>query len=323
LKPFLLRLLAFAVLFLVVVNPLLNLLFDRVLMRDTLLRRSFREFSAIDTLDVLVLGDSHSMVGVDARLMPMAYNYSSDGESYLQTWYKASRILGGGGPAVRMLVIPLDLHSFSSFRTERIDDPLFWSRYVDYTDLVRRLGLCEGLRMFAESWFFPYAGWLRSSGSPFEFVTGARHVQDLSSGFRPTHSQFGDLTPEKMYSDARKKAVRHFEGADPMDERLIGCFRDILDLCSGSGVAVAVVSYPVTDLYEECAEGFLERGRLVEAASVIAAAYPDVHLLDYSGLYGDDYLFFSDCDHLNEEGARDFTGRLSADLEAISGAGLR
>jgi hypothetical protein len=321
-KYFLLRLLAFALLYVCAVNPLMNMCFDRIVMRDTLLRRTTREFDRADSLDVLILGDSHTMNSVDARLIPGAYNYSSNGESYLQTWYKLSWIIDRGEPVVQAVVLPLDLHSFSSFRTGRIEDPLYWQRYIDWIDLTQRLGLAQGLRFCVESFLFPWAGCMAPSDIEFDVLAGRRPVQDLSMGFRPVSDvRFSESVEEERAADARKRAVRHFEGSDPLDGRLLHCFSDILDLCSDSGVTVIVVSYPVTEEYEVAAAGYVTRNELMAEFRKAAGDYTDVHYLDYSMIFGDEDENFRNSDHLNAQGAEIFTRRLAADLEPLTSSG--
>ncbi len=317
-KVFLIRLCVFIMVYLFVINPLLGLYFDKIVMKDSLLRRADEQFSDLDILDVLVLGDSRSMVAVDPDLIPMSFNFSTNGESYLQTYYKVSTILDRNELGVEVIVIPLDLHSFSSFRTERINDPLYWRRYIDFLDLSRRLGLLKSLDVLVDSWFFPYSGYLMPTGVNFEFLIGNRTMQDLNLGFRPLQQHFGSLPGEERNSVARSMVRRQLEGNDPLDERLLLCFGDIVDLCSKTGVEVVVVSYPITEEYLSIAESTVTRQDIILASAGVLEEYGNVHLLDYSRLFSGATEYFSDSNHLNEEGARLLTLRLAEDLDELS-----
>lgn len=316
-KTFLIRLCVFIMVYLFGVNPLLGLYFDRIVMKDSLLRRADEQFMSLDSLDVLILGDSHSMVAVDPRLIPMSFNFSTNGESYLQTYYKVSRILDRNELGVDVIVIPLDLHSFSSFRTERIRDPLYWRRYIDFFDLSRRLGLLTSFDVLVDSWFFPYSGYLMPTGVNFEFFTGNRTMQDLNLGFRPLNQHFGALASDERNSVAQSMVRRQLEGNDPLDERLLLCFRDIIDLCSNTGIEVIVISYPITEEYLTIAENTVTRGDIIFAVGTVLAGHGNAHFLDYSRLFSGAPEYFNDSNHLNEEGARLLTLMLAEDLDEL------
>jgi hypothetical protein len=316
-KVFLIRLCVFIMVYLFVINPLLGLYFDRIVMKDSLLRRADEQFSNLDSLHVLILGDSRSMVAVNPLLIPMSFNFSTNGESYLQTYYKVVRILDRNELGVDVIVIPLDLHSFSSFRTERINDPLYWRRYIDFFDLSRRLGPLTSLDVLVDSWFFPYSGYLKPTGVNFEFLTGNRTMQDLNLGFRPLRQHFGSLSSDERNSDAQSMVRRQLEGNDPLDERLLLCFRDIIDLCSNTGVEVVIVSYPITYEYLSVAESTVTRDDIVLATAAVLEEYGNAHFLDYSRLFNSAPEYFNDSNHLNEEGARLLTLRLAEDLEEL------
>ncbi len=316
-KTFLIRLCVFIMVYLFVVNPLLGLYFDKIVMKDSLLRRSHEQFMNLDTLDVLILGDSHSMVAVDPLLIPMAFNFSTNSESYLQTYYKAVWVLDRNELGVEVVIVPLDLHSFSSFRTERINDPLYWRRYIDFFDLSRRLGPLTSLNVLVDSWFFPYSGYLMLTGANFEFLTGNRIKQEVVLGFRPVHQHFGSLASDERNSITQSRVQRHLEGFDPLDERLLRCFGDLIDLCSKTGVEVVAVSYPITDEYLSVAESTVTRQDIVLAIAGDLEEYENIHFLDYSRLFSSTPEYFNDSDHLNEEGARLLTLRLAEDLDEL------
>ena len=93
-----------------------------------------------DGIEVLFLGDSHFKLSIGAS---SAYNNPQkkvfdllvNGANYIQSYYLLKRhidIL----PNLRAIVLPLDLHSFSSFRSHRIEFRYFFDAYMDYAELT-------------------------------------------------------------------------------------------------------------------------------------------------------------------------------------------
>ena len=62
-------------------------------------------------LKTLVLGDSHSKWGVDARLLDAAFNEALPGQSYMQAYYLLRSQVERGLIDPKFLIIGVDLHS--------------------------------------------------------------------------------------------------------------------------------------------------------------------------------------------------------------------
>ena len=69
--------------------------------------------------EILILGDSHGVCALDPGIIGRAVNFSSPGESYLHNYYKLRWFLKQEH-SLKAILLPLDLHSFSDFRKDRI-----------------------------------------------------------------------------------------------------------------------------------------------------------------------------------------------------------
>jgi hypothetical protein len=316
---FLLRLGLFLAGFFVVLDPVLCRYFDRVALRDSLLRRADRQFAAVDSLEVLVLGDSHPQKAVDPRHLEGAFNFATSGESYLQTYWKASELLRGNPLGVEVVLLPVDMHSFSSFRTERIVAPLYWRRYIGPGELFGRLGPKAALLRTVDCWIAPYKGRLDLSELSLDMLLGRRGERPLVRGYRPAPADSMPDTERGVRRMARERCRLHFGGDNPLDRRLLKAFRDVVRLCREEGVEVVLVSYPVSREYLEVAQRSVSRGELAGAVDSVLAGCGPVRWLDYTGLFRGRREYFSDTDHLSVSGAEALTGRLGADLEGVPG----
>ena len=75
-------------------------------------------YKAEKKIKVLAMGDSHVATGFDPRVFKNAFNFSLYGENYIYNYYKLKYILQRN-PQIRVIILPIDLHSFSSWRADR------------------------------------------------------------------------------------------------------------------------------------------------------------------------------------------------------------
>ncbi len=314
---FLIRIAVFLIVYFFVINPFLFSYFDNIVMKNSLIRRAHRQFDNLDSLNVLILGDSHSQAAVNPDFIPDAFNFSADGESYIQTLYKSVSILEPNELGVDVVIVPLDLHSFSSFRTERVNDPLYWRIYMDFGDLAGRVGFLTTFSIFVDSWIIPYVGNLQLAGLDLDKLTGNQSMQKLFLGFQPMNYSFGAISHTEREAYAQRIVAHHFEGSQALDERLLFSLLDIVDFCLSNDIEVVLISYPVSDEYLKQAECIISREEMVYSINN-RLNENDVHYLDYSRLFSGSSKFFADSDHLNTMGARVLTCRLADDLERLN-----
>jgi len=261
---------------------------------------------------VLILGDSRADFAIDPERIGRAVNFSSHGESYIQNYYKLRYSLENA-PALRVLILPADLHSFNGFRSRRIFFDLDWQRYIDYLDLwsfkkrrLHVLGEWAALRLFG----------FRGRSQPFvdRFVRGlrVRPVSLIDRGFRPRRGLFRS---DHGRRNSVYMASNQLEGSDPFSPDMVFFFRRILDLASRKGLDVVLLRSPLTPAYMKVAERLLAIDRYYERVREAAAGYPRVHFLDKHRLFQKNpALFFFDAQHLNHKGAQFFSDSLRRDL---------
>ena len=108
----------------------------------------------------LILGDSHSQRNFDTRILEGAFNFSSVGENFIQSYYKLATILESGEKQVENVIMPLDLHTFSSYRADKFRDSYYWVDYIDYVELgLAKDELSSFLLLYLKGRIFPIFGW--------------------------------------------------------------------------------------------------------------------------------------------------------------------
>ncbi|MGI9592123.1 MAG: hypothetical protein ACR2P8_12195 [Myxococcota bacterium] len=116
----------------------------------------------------------------------------------------------------------------------------------------------------------------------------------------------------------RDRILRHFP--HPVFDEVAGAyFRKTLELARDEGVSLIVVRFPETTEYFQASRDFIQRARVEERLATILADHPEVTVVDARLDYAAKPDLFMDPDHLSGRGARRFTRRLRAVVEAGEG----
>lgn len=277
-----------------------------------------RQLRARPSLDLewLVMGDSHAKCGIDARLMPDAFNLATLGSHYYHTYYRLRHFLEREGGTAAFLILPLDTHSVA-WQRGRIEDAAYWGQYLDYGQLAWRTGrVTEYARRYLTEAWVPYAG---RGDRIVEAVLG-RGAAETRFPLVEGHVQMpGDWSETPLEARLRLTATRCafvHNGYAPPDAVMVAYIRDTLALCAAHGIQPVMVRFPLTG------EAWAEIDRHLDIAAIDAlfdeliAPYPDAIRLDFGYALADDLHLFNDPDHLNAEGAQVFTRLLVERLQA-------
>jgi len=262
---------------------------------------------------ILILGDSHVSFGIDPAIIGPAVNFSSYGESYIQNFYKLKYALTVGR-SIRTVILPIDLHSFSSFRLERIGFNPHWAAYIDYLELGRIKGrFPEYLVKTIDLRLWAYRGQYGRL-LPFLFPSDRRPKAirpDIERGFTPKTGFFFRKKQGRSWNRVRRQLL----GFNHFHPQLVLFFRRILSLCAERDIRVVLVKMPITSRYYRHAARLVPVDDFYGRIERIAGEYPGVHRLNYQAIYFklENWLFF-DAEHLNNRGARHLSDLLRKNL---------
>ena len=269
-----------------------------------------RQFSQCrGQIEILAIGDSHMATGFDPRFFSRAFNFALHGENYIYNYYKLKVILKRN-PRIRTILLPLDLHSFSSWRADQSLADFYWVRYANYLELgwFSREPL-EYLRKYIRGRFFPYLGEFAALlGVPGQdLVTRSAPRPEIIQGFVLKTGTYDQNREKKAVHSARL----HFLGHKAYDELVARYFRKILELCAARGKTLVLIKFPVSEPYYRMAAKRVAEEEIYRRADEMIRPYRNVRVLDFQKLFFDrDRLLFDDPDHLNEVGARILTSEI-------------
>ena len=283
---------------------------------DTVRSESLRQ--SADHVQILLVGNSHAMVGIDPSGLPLpAFNLAFSGQSTILDAKLATMLLTRL-PRLRLLIVGV---GYGSLRFRISEDAERWRNEV----YRRALHVSEADDAVTDlvdphrySRYLAYGpaglrGMLFGSASSTEPVV-------LDDAWQPLDSLMqADLSPRAaaVRAESHKSLMR-----SDVTDGIVQALRGLLSDASRHGVRVLFLTTPLSSTYRAQflnGEWVADRGRIEALARSCSASYRD-YSADPRFEPGD----FSDVDHLNARGAKRFTRILAEEavIPALSGATL-
>jgi len=273
-----------------------------------------REFHTVEKeIEILAMGDSHVATGFDPRVFQHAFNFSLYGENYIYNYYKLKYILRRN-PQIKVVILPVDIHSFSSWRADRFPHDFYWVKYVDYLQVGYYKGeLLRFIGKFIKGKWFPYIG-------EYETAFGLPQLDERERQVALPEIIRGFVVKTETFEKNRKKRTRqrvrlHYHNHHYLDDVVARYFEKILKLCAFYKKNLVLVKFPVTEIYFRYASDQVPVEKLYDRVKRLIKTYPNARLLDYQNLFFEnDAPYFDDPDHLNRHGAKILSQKIRRDL---------
>lgn len=306
-KKFILKLIIFAVMF-IILAIVVNIIYYTSELQYTILERTEKQLFALkNEIQILFLGDSHVLLGADPAHIKNSFNYASGGENYIQTYYKLKNLVDQGF-VPPIIVLPVDLHSFSSFRTDRFDNEWYWRKIINFYKLAykeKKLSLLNN----EINGIFSFKG----KGLQLIKQTDKSKLSEIQRGYTPSDDVFSKLKNRRQIASDR--VASHLKECEIIDPVLLEYFYKILDLAEKNNINLIFIKYPLTEEYYQEALKFIpDTQNYYNSVLYKIHNYKNILLLDYQLLYGKKPELFKDSDHLNSAGAVEFSRLLEKDL---------
>jgi hypothetical protein len=214
--------------------------------------------------------------------------------------------------SLKLVVLPLDLHEFSSLHSNRITFSIFWNKFIDYSELLKLKGpkvlknkigltLIDGV-LGRHRFFINMATLIKQK------VIGRRSVTDQKK--KPDKP----LDKDKIF----RRVQLQLAGKNVFDKDLLHYFEKILNLCKEKNIPVVTLQCPLSRYYIEYAEEYVTvetmQRTILENKTFGELIYQN---LNYAYFAIDNDLLFGDGDHLNSKGELIFSDYLDKDISRI------
>ena len=282
---------------------LVNIAYNKLVLPQKHVNKSEEQFmqNNNNNLKILFLGDSHPAWAVNPSYIKNSFNYATPTETYEQTYYKLRSILSKDNK-YQILVLPIDLHSFSDFKSDAYFNIWYWSRFMSINELQNVTS--KSLARIYFNKYFPFIG----NGNEFKLVFFKSQKSVVINGWYQREEIFAS---KNMTKDALEKARLHFkDGFEVKNERFFNFFIKILELSKSKDKKVIFIKYPISEHYKFAAESIgVDINEFYLSLNKSISKYSNVYVLDYQN-YFTNYSLFSDSNHLNKLGAEFLSKKL-------------
>ncbi len=306
------RIIIFLLIF-VLINYIFLYLFNKEQLFTSRTYKTDSQYHKMKTkINIIALGDSHASTGFDPRVFNTAFNFSSYGENYIYNYYKLKYILKTNN-RIKIVILPIDLHTFSTWRAERFLYDFYWIKYVDYWELgLKKNELIRFIGKYITGKLFPYIG-------KFETIFKLKPQKTTKTNKNKTIVFQGFVIKKGVFNKKREKRTKqrihlHFYKQKPFDQTVTEYFKKILQLCSENKIRLVLVKYPVSKIYYKYASNKVQTEGFYKKILSMTKTFNNIEILDLQKLFFKNDTYFDDPDHLNERGAKVLTTRIRNEL---------
>ncbi len=259
---------------------------------------------------IVILGDSHSMWGIDPDVLVNSVNLSAPGEGYLRCYFRLAYILKRRPESVRAVILPLELYSF-------YENYGMWFRERGHVTRVNAASFLNGPQSYRDSlanyfhyYVFPYADILETLDTFSRENVGAK-AAELDAIRRRS---IVEISGENKVRLAESFLDLAMEDGAWYSQLQMDYLEATLALCRRHNIPVYLVRFPTTQQFYDAASKRMPIDAYEDCVAALCARYPEASVLDYQkSLFGKDDYFF-DAHHMNYEGMKEFTLRLAHDM---------
>ena len=242
---------------------------------------------------ILIMGDSHLKTALDPSVLPESSNVCSGAESYVMTFYKLKKLIREN-PQINEIFLSFSYNNFSAYQELRLNGSKAKSQFIRYYEILP-FDLPEQIEINDSKFYHTYIRELALYPNYFEskYLGGFEKHEpgiersDLTETINKHYYPEGEFVGISTYARAYLDSIAQFTKS-----------KEIL---------LTLVAAPLHDAYREKVPTEIQ-AHYSEVKS--AMEEQGIPVLDFIDLPLDD-VFFKDYDHLNYEGAKQFTARIS------------
>jgi hypothetical protein len=210
--------------------------------------------------------------------------------------------------------LPLDLHSFSSFRASRFGDEWYWKRYVDFNELSQSNKNISALNKIVKGWF-PIIG----NGEMFLTVLVPNKYKNKIIKGQAIQVKMADFSRVKNREDiAIKRAKIHLENSKVIEGISYFYFKKIIQLAKQKNINIVLIKYPVTEEYFNATKNYISNTDAHYFKIINNINDANIPTLDYQKYFFGEPALFKDSDHLNQKGAEILSKKINQDLKELN-----
>ena len=302
---------------LIVVILLVNAIYVRYILSQRTMFKQDVEYdrfrTSLDGSDasIIFLGDSHAEDGIRSKYIPNAFNYGTNSENYIKNYFKLNKIVEKDRLKIRCVAVEIDPQSFSTAHYSKnaiMMYKAYYSRFMTFDQIVKVRNDSP-----AAVWFEIYMPFI-GQGTDFWNVFLILPKADPQPIINPDRVRLSQILAEK----SKSAVFRYYLGQDRIGKIPADYYERLLTYARKNDLKILLLRYPQSKEYMDLMEERnLSNGRYyAEIMNITDSTIgSDFEVVDYHDLYYSNPEYFADPDHLNDNGAVEFSKVLGTDLQ--------
>lgn len=259
----------------------------------------------------LIVGDSHGYVNIDNKMLnKLSYNLSQMSDSLLDIYSKLLFLIDNG-VKIDAIIIQLDPHLYANYRIFRNNNEVIIN-YLDYDSYTRIYNV-----NYLEFYLLKIPVFSQKNRN-FVFKSSIKKIINLFSNTlkNPIKENIIFSINDQSISERNINSVErsnyHFSNGILDNDKIKDIFVKIVKLAIKNDIDLIGIKYPVSKCYYENTSD--KYNHFIESINNFTKSHID-SVLDYEKLFYNKDEYFDDPDHLNVNGAIEFTKILNQQLK--------
>ena len=261
--------------------------------------------------DVVFLGDSHILYGVDVRHNSHLFNLAQRGENYTQHYYKLKKLIDDGVFRAKYVVLPFNISSFSDYRDTSIAPENEWASLVDFWELAQITGRYKYFVPVVLRTQLPYLGTGVDimKNAVKQIHKGKRIDPYPEDAFEPGLGDWSKIPKQEQLTQTKVRVEQnqfrnHKNNNLFLSKTMLTYFTKTVQMLEKNGAKVIGIRYPMTKEYIDVLKAYMSIDDMWAMIEKEVVSKFNVPVLDFMDLMIDEPNKFFDMDHLNPSGAK-------------------
>jgi hypothetical protein len=250
-----------------------------------------------NNIDTLIIGDSH-VRRLDTNIINNSINIGEAAENYINHYHKF-KIYIDRDKIPKRIIIPYDLHSFSSYRLIYTNKELFYSNEIDLIDIIminyrilHKYNSNRSIRYLKEDVIFNYVGNLYEKGS--------------------NNSEKKEIN---ISNHAKKRVENVINNSLSIEPINIKYLNRIIKLANDNNIEIYLLKPPLNKDFINEAEKYMNIEEYYREVGSLIKSNKKLKLLDFQNEFINDDSMFINSDHLNNQGANIISMKIQQIIE--------
>ena len=259
----------------------------------------------------LIVGDSHGYVDIDNKILnKLSYNLSQMSDSLLDIYSKLLFLIDNN-VKIDNIIIQLDPHLYANYRIFRNNNEVIIN-YLDYNSYTK---ICNVNYL---EFYLQKIPVFSQKNRNFVFKSSIKKIINLFSNTQRNPIKeniifsINDQSISERNINSVKRSNYHFSNGILDNDNIKDVFIKIVRLAKKNDIELIGIKYPVSKYYYESTS--YKYNHFIESINYFTEGHID-SVLDYEKLFYNKDEYFHDPDHLNVNGAIEFTKILNHQLK--------